>query len=210
MSSSLPPRLHDLVKHLPFAHDDFDAANSAFQTWLDDETEEARQIVDLWMYVYVALYFHRKYAAGDFESPSDYEETFGRAFEKARAKIDTIRHPDRFASWVSVVCKNTFLNAMRRVPEQSSIEGDNLSLVDEEPPPSPDSAFVTHLFERAIDRLSPYLQDVARLFLLEDKSYHQISEATGKSVATIRVYKQRALKQLREDPDIRDLNDSFP
>lgn len=210
MSTPLPPRLRDLIKHLPFAYDDFDAANAAFQTWLDDGTEQSRRVVDLWIYVYVALYFHRKHASGHFESSSDYEETFGHAFEKAREKTDTIRQPDRFASWVSVVCKNTFLNAMRRVQKQSSIEGGNLSLVDEEPPPSPDSLFVTQLFERAIHRLSPYLQEVARLFLLQEKSYHEISEATGKSVATIRVYKQRVVQQLREDPDVRDLNDSFP
>jgi DNA-directed RNA polymerase specialized sigma24 family protein len=57
----------------------------------------------------------------------------------------------------------------------------------------------------AIDTLPDFLSEVARMRLLENQSYQAISEATGKPLATLRTYVNRALGQLRENPALQAL-----
>jgi len=200
-------RLRSVLDQLPFAVDDTDAANEAFRRWKTGD-DAAKRIVDLWTYCYVCRYFLGKSAGGNFDSAAAPERLITRAYEKVRDKRDTVRNPDRYANWVSVVCKNTFLNHTRRNRRPQSIDdekGPTLRADDRESPQK--VGFVEESLEAAIDRLPNYLQEPARLYFLEDCNFQEISEAVDKPVPTIRTYKHKAVQRLREDETLREYVD---
>ena len=55
------------------------------------------------------------------------------------------------------------------------------------------------VLEKAIRRLPAYLQDIAVLRLLENRSYEEISLKTGKRIQIIRTYMNKAKKRLKND-----------
>jgi RNA polymerase sigma factor (sigma-70 family) len=201
-------RLRTVLDRLPFAVDDTDAANEAFRRWQTDDAAEAKRVVDLWTYCYVCRYFLGKSAGGNFDSAAAPEQLITRAYEKVRDKRDTVRNPDRYASWVSVVCKNTFLNHTRRDRRAQSIDEEKgPTLRADERGRSQTVGFVQESLEAAIDRLPNYLQEPARLYFLEDRDFEEISEAVDKPVPTIRTYKHKAVQRLREDETLREYVD---
>jgi len=201
-------RLRTVLDRLPFAVDDTDAANEAFRRWRTDDAEAGR-IVDLWTYCYVCRYFLGKSAGGNFDSAAAPEQLITRAYEKVRDKRDTVRNPDRYASWVSVVCKNTFLNHTRRDRRAQSIDEEKGPTLRADERGRPQKVgFVQESLKAAIDRLPNYLQEPARLYFLEDRDFEEISEAIDKPVPTIRTYKHKAVQRLREDETLREYVDA--
>ena len=200
-------RLRTVLERLPFAVDDTEAANEAFRNWKRGD-DDAKRIVDLWTYCYVCRYFLGKSAGGNFDSAAAPERLITRAYEKIRDKRETVRNPDRYASWVSVVCKNTFLNHTRRDRRAQSIDEEKgPTLRADERGRSQTVGFVQESLEAAIDRLPNYLQEPARLYFLEDRDFEEISEAVDKPVPTIRTYKHKAVQRLREDETLREYVD---
>jgi RNA polymerase sigma factor (sigma-70 family) len=205
MSSS---ELRTVIDRLPFSVDDTDAANDAFRRWRDGDDPGAKRLVDLWTYCYVCRYFLSKSTTGTFENPSDADELITRAYRKVEENREGVRNPARYANWVSVVCKNTFLNYTRRDQFSESIEAEKGPvLMAEEETPVAKVGFVREAFDEAIDRLPEYLQEPARLYFLEDREFEEISEAVGKPVATVRTYKHKAVKQLRTDDRLQEYVD---
>jgi RNA polymerase sigma factor (sigma-70 family) len=202
--ADLSSQLSTVLDRLPFGVDDIEAANRAFQDWRASGAEEDLQIVDLWTYCYVCRYFLGKAAGDEFSHASDSDELITTAYKKVRDKRDTVNNPDRYAHWVSVVCKNTFLNYTRRNRVSESIDEDGgPNLTADSDRPAPEYGFVQEAFEAAIDRLPDYLQQPARLYFLENKGFEQISDTVGKPVPTIRTYKHKAVKRLRQDDTLR-------
>jgi RNA polymerase sigma factor (sigma-70 family) len=201
--ASPSPRFARLLSRLPFALDDTDQVNAAFQRWRNEGAEEAKQVADLWAYCFVLRYFMMKEAKGDIGEASSVDALTDTAFQRVLDRSDTVREAGKFASWVSVVCRNTFLNYVRRRKHKESIDeeggpvlvADVLSDVD-------DVGFTAQMLAAAIDRLPSYLQEVAELYFFEGYEYQEISSKTGKSVATVRSYRHKVVKKLREDEDI--------
>jgi RNA polymerase sigma factor (sigma-70 family) len=197
--------LRTVIDRLPFAVDDTDAANDAFRRWMEGEDPDAKRLVDLWTYCYVCRYFLSKSTRGIFDNTSDADELTTRAYRKVQDNREGVRNPSRYASWVSVVCKNTLLNYTRRNQFSESIdEKEGLTLTSDESPLVADIGFVREAFDEAIERLPQYLREPARLYFLEDQGFEQISESIGKPVATVRTYKHKAVKQLRTDERLRE------
>jgi RNA polymerase sigma factor (sigma-70 family) len=196
-----------VLDQLSFALDDTEAVNQAFQTYRNEGRDEAEEQVEVWTYCYVYRYFMKKFGAGSIQEAADADDLIARAFQKARRKRSSVQDPSRYANWVSVVCKNTFLNYARRDRVAQSIDDEEgPELVAEDPPPSrSDVGFVRQAFERAIDRLPDYLQEPARLYFLEDHTFQEIAEVIDKSVPTVRTYKHKAVKRLRKDDELRAL-----
>lgn len=192
--------LEQVLEHLPFSIDDTAAANDAFRRWTESQDPDDERIVDLWTYCYVTRYFLSKSARGEFGSAAAPEQLIKRTHEKVMEKRGDVRNPGRYAHWVSVVCRNTFLNHVRRNRVSTSIdaeEGPTLSantdwVVAE-------VGFVEEALVKAIDQLPNYLQEPARLYFLENMSFEEISEKIEKPVPTVRTYKHKAVKRLRED-----------
>lgn len=199
--------LRTIIDRLPFSVDDTDAANEAFERCLDGEPE-AERLVDMWTYCYVCRYFLSKSAQGVFNNLSDADELTTRAYRKVLKNRGDVRTPGRYASWVSVVCKNTFLNYTRRDQFSESIEDEEgPTLTADDGSSVAEVGFVREAFVDAIDRLPSYLQEPARLYFLEDREFDEISEAVGKPVATVRTYKHKAMKHLRTDERLQEYVD---
>ena len=197
--------LRTVIDRLPFSVDDTDAANDAFRRWVKGDDPDAKRLVDLWTYCYVCRYFLSKSTKGTFDNTSDADELTTRAYRKVEKNRDSVRNPDRYANWVSVICKNTLLNYTRRTQFSESIEEEEgPTLISDEEHPVAEVGFVREAFSEAIDGLPPYLQEPARRYFLEDQEFEEISEAIGKPVATVRTYKHKAVKQLRTDDRLRE------
>lgn len=200
-------RLRTVLDQLPFAVDDSDAANDAFRRWRENGDPSAERLVDLWTYCFVCRYFLAKASADAFDNSSAPDELITRAYDKIQEKRDGVRDPDRYTNWVSVVCKNTFLNHARRDRVSSSINEEKGPTLQAKESRIPEVGFVREAFEEAIDRLPNYLQEPARLYFLEEREFEEISEEIGKAVPTVRTYKHKAVKQLREDERLREYVD---
>lgn len=197
--------LRTITDRLPFSVDDTDAVNDAFRRWKEEEDPDAEYIVDLWTYCYVCRYFLTKSAGDTFDNTSDADELTTRAYRKVQKNRSEIRDPDRYANWVSVVCKNTFLNYTRRDRFSESIEStEGPTLSADEDRPTADIGFVRETLVEAIQRLPNYLREPARLYFLEDRGFEEISEEVGKPVATVRTYKHKAVKRLRDNEKLRE------
>lgn len=202
--------LQRILDQLPFAYDDFDAANGAFSEWHASPNRQNKKHVDLWSYAFVLLYFTNKRTTGQIPSSADTEQAITLAFKRVQDNLDSVKHPSRFVGWVSVICKNTFLNVRRDSDDALSIEDMNLEVATAPDELTLDAVFVTRVVRRSIARMPPYLRRVAQLFLIEERSFQHISDVIGKSVATVRVYKKRVIDHLRNDPDVQQLNDFSP
>lgn len=201
-------QLRTVLEQLPFGVDDIEAANEVFQDWRESGAEADLQIVDLWTYCYICRYFLGKAAADEFSNASDADELITKAYQKVQNKRDTVRNPNRYAHWVSVVCKNTFLNYTRRDRVSESIdEEEGPTLSEDGAHPLTEYGFVREAFEAAIERLPDYLQEPARLYFLENREFEEISDTVDKPVATIRTYKHKAVKRLRQDDTLREYVD---
>jgi len=196
--------LRTVLDHLSFPVDDTEAANSAFEQWREHADSEAKRSVDLWTYCYVCRYFLSKSIRGEFRSATDADELIARTYRKVEEKRSGVRNPERYASWVSVVCKNTFLNHKQRAPMAKSINAELRPRLQAEPNARTQIGFVEEAFTQAIEQLPDYLQKAAQLYFLKGKDYEEISTAIGKPVPTVRSYKHKAVKRLREDDTLRE------
>lgn len=202
--------LSTVLECLPFSVDDTEAANAAFGRWIETEDPEAERLVDLWTYCYICRYFLTKAAQDEFNNTSDADELLTRAYQKVQDNRDKVRDPSCYASWVSVICKNTFLNYTRRDRFSESIdEEEGPELMGDDGPPVAKVGFVHQTFAEAIERLPNYLQEPAQRYFLENQEFEEISEAIDKPVATIRTYKHKATKHLRKDDALREYVDQM-
>jgi RNA polymerase sigma factor (sigma-70 family) len=200
--------LRTIIERLPFSVDDTAAANNAFRRWQNGSDPDAERIVDMWTYCYICRYFLSKSSQGALDHASDTDELTTRAYRKVLDNRDGVRNPDRYANWVSVICKNTFLNYTRRDQFSESVEEEEgPTLTAEKRQSVAEVGFVREALDEAIDRLPRYLQKPARLYFLEDREFEEISDAVDKPVATVRTYKHKAVKRLRTDERLQEYVD---
>ena len=200
-------RLRTVLDQLPFSLDDSDAANDAFRRWMENDDPNAERLVDMWTYCFVCRYFLAKASGDAFDRAATPDELITRAYQKVQEKRDGVRDPDRYTNWVSVVCKNTFLNYARRDRVSDSIDEEKGPTLRAKKSRVPEVGFVREAFEEAIERLPDYLREPARLYFLEDREFEEISDEIGKAVPTVRTYKHKAVKKLRKDERLREYVD---
>ncbi len=195
--------LHSLCQHLPFALDDYSAANRAFMEWRTAPSPATLRTVDLWAYLYVRWYFLGKFAASRNLPDTDLDELFSSAFKRVQEKRETV-HGD-FASWVSVLCKNHFRNYLARrrkvyaLTEETAaqLRADDL---DEEALDAGPTAAALH---EALERLPDFIRTVARRRLIDGCSYEDLVIEVDKPAPILRSYVNKAQARLRADPHLR-------
>jgi DNA-directed RNA polymerase specialized sigma24 family protein len=206
---AVPESLRELAARLPFGLEDAEQVGAAFRRFQnadDGEAPRERRAVELWTYCFVRRYFWVKFTVKPERPASDLDELVERVYRKIEAKRATVREPGRYAHWVSVVCRNTFLNYVNREgPPDVSLDEEHAPTLSSKKRVRGDLGLARSVVAEAIERLPDYLQPVARMRFLEERSYPSISEETGTAVPTARSYAGRARKQLREDPDVRAL-----
>lgn len=194
--------LRALARGLPFALDEVEHANAAFKRWrLTGEAEAAFQ-VELWTYCFVLRYYLTKLARSRAHDAADFDLLVSRTFWKIERQHESVERPDRYASWVSVVCKHTYINYVNRRHPHRSLDAEReqgLAGPAVAAPIYDDAGALYRALQQAIDRLPPYLQETARLRFVENAGYEDIACATGQHLATARAYVHRALTRLRGD-----------
>lgn len=199
MKSHSFSHLDRLVAHLPFPLDATEKVNAAFTRWRAHRDREDEKIVAVWTYCFVMRYFLVKAVRGSVRSAADLDALTAKVHRKIDRKRSTIKNASRYASWVSVVCKNTLINYVNRKRPEQSIEDELGPVLTAESSVGHDAGFVLQALHDAIDRLPSYLQETARLHFLKDFTYEEISDKIGKSVPTVRSYRHKAVRKFRED-----------
>lgn len=195
--------LDALASRLPFHIDDMESANAAFKRWLESGSESDHRVVQLWTYCFIRRYYLVKFLQDSSYGASDFDELIAKTFKKAERASNEISRPTRYASWVSVVCKNTYLNYLRSRKPTFSIDEEGVPpLIAETPGVYDDVGLAREAILRAIDRLPDYLQECVRLRFIEGLSYAEIGERTGHPLPRIRSYINKAMAKFRSDDEL--------
>ena len=175
-------------------------AGAAFAEARNGNPEAVRNL-DIWTYRHLRCVVDTLLDRDENARASDADAILSIALKRVEAGRDTIIDPSSYASWVSVVGRNAYLNYRRSRPRLRMVQEADLSY-DAEPhlDASLDRALLQDSVCEAIERLPSFLRAVARMRLDEDWSYDAISAVTGKSKPTIRSYVNKAVERLRRDP----------
>ncbi len=193
--------IQSLLVRLPFRLDETDKVNALYLDNHEVNDPGVAETIDVWTYCYIRRYFQLKYAR-DFDGCiADYEKMIADSFRKVSAGRKGLGASTRYCSWVSVICKNTFLNYIRGKKRYVSIERAHIPLSSAEPTAAEvlDARLLFHALQQAIDRLPSFLRTIATLRIIEEKDYETIADETGKEVPTIRSYVNKAIIRLRKD-----------
>ncbi len=196
---STPSR--QILSRIPFNVDDTDQVNDLYFENSANPTTENDEVIDLWTYCYIRRYFQLKYARDFDGSLADYEKLIAECFRKVAKGRDTLGGTNRYANWVSVICKNTFLNYIRGKRRYISIDRSHEQLCDDHAGAEVelDSRLLFGALKQAIDRLPSFLRTIATRRIVEEQDYETIADETGKPVPTVRSYVNKALVRLRKD-----------
>ncbi len=192
--------LDALASRLPFHLEDTDAANAAFVRWRSSGSDADRRIVQLWTYCFIRRYYTVKFVQDSGSGAADLDELIDKTFLKAEESSSEIKTPDRYTAWVSVICKNNYLNYLRsRKPALSLDAEGGPELVAEKPAVYDDVGLARDAVRKAIERLPAYLQECATLRFVDGLSYEEMSERTGHPLPRIRSYVNKAVARFRSD-----------
>ena len=194
--------LASVAQHLPFHLNETDKVNRAYRQWRQHDDDQAKYHVDLWTYCFIRRYFLIKFSRDThFTSPADMDALIERAYLRVQDHQNTVSDSAHYASWVSVLCKNVFLNYLRNLPQAVS--------VDQEEGPQLQSDSLEALYDagmlhqglrEAVDRLPEYVREIARYRFIEGYSYQEIGQFIDKPLPVIRSYVNKAVRKLRKDP----------
>jgi RNA polymerase sigma factor (sigma-70 family) len=201
--------LDELASRLPFHLDDTNRVNEAYCAYKNDHAGDG-YVVDLWTYCYIRRYYLIKFISEAAFRAVELDQVVERTYRKVERSRYQLEQDDRYAQWVSVICRNTYVNFVTRRRIVTTLEEE----ADIAPPPrvsgSPEDAGALYLaLSRAIERLPAFLHSVARMRFVEDLSYEEISRLTGKSVPVIRAYVHKICRRFREDPGLKAFKDGY-
>ena len=193
-------KLEKLLSRLPFHLDDIKEANARYEEWKKTGKVEDRKIIDLWTYCFVWRGLLVKFSSHSKANSSDFDMVVAEVYERVVERRHTLRKQNKYASWVSVICRNIFINYVRKQKVSIPFDETIASGIVAEPDDSySDTTVLIQVLEEAIRRLPAYLQDIAVLRILENRSYEEISLRTGKRVQIVRTYMNKAKRRLRND-----------
>lgn len=190
-----------VAAHLPFSVKDTEQANAAFEAWRTTGDAEAKRLVDLWTYCFVRRYLLVKFAANRSVPAADLEQLFERVYRRVDRKRVTVQDASRYASWVSVVCKNAFYNYLRSAGRVVLFGADDdiPVLVSEPREPVYDTVLLLEVLHAAVEALPPYLRTVGYLRFIRGMAYSEIADETGHELPIVRSYVSKAARRLRRN-----------
>lgn len=186
---------------LPFRLDDYERVNHAFAESSERGSDESKRLVDVWTYCYVSRYFAVQFLRSGQPALSDLDKLIDRAFLKIRVGSPRLRSPGKYTSWVSTVCRNTYLNYIRSYRLEWLEDPENV-VAEAKLSEGYDLGLLADTLSRVIDDLPPFLKEAARLRFFSGLSYREISERTGQPVPTLRAYANKSLKLIRRHPQL--------
>jgi DNA-directed RNA polymerase specialized sigma24 family protein len=191
----------DLASRLPFEIDDLDSVNDLFVAFRNSPDRTIEVQIEVWTYCFVRRYFSMKLSRDGLARGADLDALMDLAYHRIRGRRLEVR--DRYGSWVSVVCRNAFLNYVRDRKAFVDVSDPVEEFRPEKQSAETDYAIAVATVDGAISRLPAYLQTISRLRILEDLEYEEIADAVGRPVAIVRAYFHKAVLRLRADPAVR-------
>ncbi len=193
------------ANHLPFAISDYEKANAVFVRWRASGDPTDKRIVDIWSYCYIQRYFLTQFRR-ERGTPSEKARCVSRAIGRLENALPSIQDPDKFASYVSVLCKNLLRNHRRDRRDTSEVD-DRIACADPISKPSDhDSALIRYVFAQVLKEVSPSLRAVGTLRFLNYMEYAEIAEETGIALPTVHTYAHRVMVRMRGDDRVRALH----
>jgi RNA polymerase sigma-70 factor (ECF subfamily) len=130
------------------------------------------------------------------------EDLTCETFIKAFLKFETYNPSQKFKNWIFTICKNNFLDTLRKQGNAVTYLEDQLYFEVNDTKPSPVDLLILkenylNLLNK-IGQLNKSDQEIINLFYLEDLSYEQITERLNISYANARTKLNRAKHKLRE------------
>jgi len=128
------------------------------------------------------------------------QETFVRAYHQR----NNLRDDAKLAAWIFGIARNVALNALRsrRMAANKLVVDDDaqMEIADTEPPPDEQllSKELDSVIGKALKTLPEDKRLVFTLKVLQQKSYEEIAEITGHSIAKLKIDLHRAKAQMRE------------
>lgn len=202
--------LDALASKLPFHLDDTNEVNEAYCAYRERSHLESAYHIDLWTYCFIRRYYLIKFISEASFRPPELDQVVERTYRKVEKSRFQLERNDRYAQWVSVICKNTYVNFVTRRKYVTTLD----VAINDEPEVSSrdigeDAGALYLALSRAIERLPLFLRSVARMRLVEDLSYEEISRMTGKTVPTIRSYVHKICRRFRHDNGLNAFKDWY-
>ena len=128
------------------------------------------------------------------------QETFVRAYNNR----NNLREDAKLAAWIFGIARNVALNALRsrRVAANKLADDDyaQMDVADEGPPPDEQllSKELDSVIGKALQTLTEDKRLVFTLKVLQQKSYEEIAEITGYSIAKLKIDLHRAKAEMRK------------
>jgi RNA polymerase sigma factor (sigma-70 family) len=207
--------LDELALRLPFGLDACADVNIAYTAHLRAPTTESAKLVDLWTYCFIRRYYLMKFIRESRFQSCELESVIDQTYKKVERGRKRLKQNDRYAQWVSVVCKNNFINFVTRrshvitldaMEMISDVEGSAVETMPESEwvDPSVGAGMLYVALTRAIDDLPVFLRHIARMRFVEQLSYEEIGRLTGHSLATVRAYIHKVCTRFRKDAGLRE------
>ncbi|MGB1374456.1 MAG: RNA polymerase sigma factor [Rhodothermales bacterium] len=192
--------LETLAARLPFSIDESHRVNEAFVAYMCHDRIEDKRLVDLWTYCYVRRYFLIKFIREARYQASELDQIVEKAYRKVEHARPGIIHHDRYAQWVSVVCRNMYVNFVARRRALVTLPPEEIpELAPEERDADVNAAALHTSLIHAIESLPPFLRSTARMRFVENLSNEEIARIIGKRSGTVRAYVHKICKRFRED-----------
>lgn len=137
--------------------------------------------------------------------PVEAEDIAQESFLKAYSQLNSLRHPSRFAGWLSKIALQQCSNTIRRVVRCRTALGCRATSLDdlgEQLAAAPNPGLTTaqiHFVRQTVGRLPEKFRTLVVMRFVAGLSAVQIAEQLGKRPGAVRVRLHRAYKILRRD-----------
>ena len=142
---------------------------------------------------------HRLIAFGRrfFRNMADIEDIVQEVFLQAFRKLNTYRGESRFSSWLLSIAYHLAVRQMRRTPDYSSREIDEVTDTRHNPEQITLQRDARRIVVEAMRSLPDKFATCLDLFFFFGQTYAEISATTGHPVNTVRSHIRRAKEMLR-------------
>lgn len=143
-----------------------------------------------------------RYALSLTRNQIEAEDLLQEVFIQAFNKLSQYQGPNIFKRWLFRICRNMAFNrkAKRKIEESPMESHAEITLGAREPQKEwLKDLEVQESTQRLLGSLSPELQEIMLLRLVEDLSYREISEITGLTEVNLRQMISRGLGKLRKE-----------
>jgi RNA polymerase sigma factor (sigma-70 family) len=194
-----------LLENIPFGLDDYAAVNNAFEHAASGD-RRALYDVETWTYCFVYRYLAYKFTSCEQAPVSDFDEMVEATYFHIRRNRLCVRQTGAYSMWVRVVCRNLFINYLRRPNPRFETGAEliaNEEVGFEDLDDTIDAGLLVETLESVIAELPLFLQETATLRLMANLEYKEISEQTGKPLMLVRTYTHKATMRIRESGAMR-------